>query len=320
MTPNNANVFLSSVARTDKRFKYYGTGSIENISLLKMIYKYACYAGDYDTLQKLDRLVSLLQQMDPDICVNVHNAVGSGFFPEDNPDVSIPDTSNNTAPTITVGSVTVGADDNTYSVFVIGDFTNSFSDADGDGIGDVVIKTLPVNGTLTYNSIDVTTNQVIPKESIGSLVYTRNSTLGYSTNFNYAVYDDNQNPLQSNTVQMAIEVIVASNQPATIGDNTIYSDNREVTILTLAMFTSGLTAPYNDPEADLIDAIRIDDISSTNVGVFKLNGIAISELDIITREQLNASLFTHEGPNQDTISSDVFGFSARDEGSLIWVQ
>jgi hypothetical protein len=320
MTPNNANVFLSSMARTDKRFKYYGTGSIENISLLKMIYKYACYSEDYATLQTLDRMVSLLQQIDPDICVNVQNSVGSGFFPEDNPDVTIPDTSNNTAPTITVGSVTVGADDNTYSVFVIGDFTNSFADVDGDGIGDVIIKTLPANGTLTYNLINVTINQVIPKESIGSLVYTRNSTLGYSTNFNYAVYDDNQNPLQSNTVQMAIEVIAASNQPATIGDNTIYSDNREVTILTLAMFTSGLTAPYSDPESDLIDAIRIDDISSTNVGVFKLDGAPISEGDIITREQLSANSFTHEGPDQATISSDVFGFSARDEGSQIWVQ
>jgi hypothetical protein len=119
---------------------------------------------------------------------------------------------------------------------------------------------------------------------------------------------------------MTIDIEVADNQPATIGDNTIYGANRVVTILTLAMFTSELAPPYNDPEGDLIDAIRIDSISGANNGLYKLSGVNVSEGDIITREQLNAELFTHEAFDDDAESSDTFSFSARDEGSGIWVQ
>jgi len=86
------------------------------------------------------------------------------------------------------------------------------------------------------------------------------------------------------------------------------------------MFTTGTTAPYSDAEGDLLDAIRIDEISAENVGEFQIDGAAIVVNDIITREQINAGDFKHIGPDQDTVSSDVFCFSARDEGSLTWVQ
>ena len=86
------------------------------------------------------------------------------------------------------------------------------------------------------------------------------------------------------------------------------------------MFTSLLTPPYNDPESDLIDAIRIDEISTANTGEYLYNDVAISEGQIITREDLVANLFKHVGPDTSSLSSDVINFSARDEGSQIWVQ
>lgn len=110
------------------------------------------------------------------------------------------------------------------------------------------------------------------------------------------------------------------NQPATIGDNAIKVGNQITTTLTLSMFTSGLTPPYNDPEADLIDAIRIDEISTANVGEFRYDGSPIVEGQIITREDLQAGLFTHVGASSNDIETDSFNFSARDEGSGIWVK
>jgi hypothetical protein len=111
----------------------------------------------------------------------------------------------------------------------------------------------------------------------------------------------------------------AGNQPPTIGDIAIYPLNRAVTTITLAMLTTSLTPPYNDPEGDLIDAIRINEVSTANEGVFKLNNVPITAGQIITREDLISGLFTHEGPNVNSITTDAFEFSARDEGSQIWV-
>ena len=85
------------------------------------------------------------------------------------------------------------------------------------------------------------------------------------------------------------------------------------------MFTSSLTPPYNDPEGDLIDAIRIDEISTANLGQFLYNNIPVTAGQIITREDIAAGLFTHVAANQDDIYGDVFDFSARDEGSQQWV-
>lgn len=111
-----------------------------------------------------------------------------------------------------------------------------------------------------------------------------------------------------------------TNSPPTIGDYTTTVDSNVVTVLTLDMFTSQTVAPYSDPENDLIDAIRIDRINGTNQGVFKVDNIDIVVSQIITREQINAGSFTHHGADINTVAADSFDFSARDEGSQIWVQ
>lgn len=110
------------------------------------------------------------------------------------------------------------------------------------------------------------------------------------------------------------------NQPATIGDGAIKVPNQVTSVLTLAMFTTGLQPPYNDPESDLIDAIRIDEISTANVGEFRLSGVPVITGQIITRAQLEADAFTHVGATSNDIETDSFNFSARDAGSGIWVK
>lgn len=318
MTDNNANVFVSSMIRIDKRLKYYGEGSISNISLLKMIYKYACYSSSYDCLQKLDAMVSILQQKDPEICMNVINSSSSGFFPASSPSVSIPSNSSNTAPTVNANSITVSATTYTFSA---SEFLQGFTDAEGDGPGNIVIKTLPAAGVLKLSGNLVSAGQVITQANVPNLTYTRDANTSYSSSFTWSVFDNNQNPMQSSAVTMSISVLAnTDNIPATIGDNTIYSENREVTILTLSMFTTDTVLPYSDVEGDLLHSIRIDDISLDNVGEFTISGIPIVVGDIITRAQIEAGEFIHTGPDQDAVSSDVFAFSARDSGSMVWVQ
>lgn len=106
-----------------------------------------------------------------------------------------------------------------------------------------------------------------------------------------------------------------TNLPPTINDKSILVNNNVTTILNIGMFTS----VYSDPENDFLDAIRIDTIHTTNLGTFYVNGIEISEGQIITREQIEQELLTHVGADLETVNTDSFDFSARDEGSLIWV-
>lgn len=163
----------------------------------------------------------------------------------------------------------------------------------------------------------------ISKNDIENITYYTSSTTDFSHVLSIKTYTEfNGNMISSNTATLTINRtnLGIGNQPATIGDASVKTNNRVTTVLTLAMFTTGLTPPYNDPENDLIDAIRIDEISTANKGKFYLDGVEIVTGQIITREDLAANLFTHVGPDVNTIETDAFNFSARDEGSQIWIQ
>jgi|TARA_R110000823_G_scaffold304880_2_gene426658 hypothetical protein len=199
-------------------------------------------------------------------------------------------------------------------------FTTNFSDPNNHGFEKVILYLNGLAGTFEYNGTVIATTLEIDVADVVNLSYQRSADAAFSFSLPFRVSDDYALSRKwTGIVNNTLDGTIIGNQPAVIGDNTIVAANRAVTVLTLAMFTSELTPPYSDPEADLIDAIRLDEISLANLGTFYLNAIEVVEGQIITREDINAGLFTHEGPNQDTISSDNFSFSARDEGSLVWV-
>lgn len=109
------------------------------------------------------------------------------------------------------------------------------------------------------------------------------------------------------------------NQPPTIGDAGITVDENVTTVITLDMMTAAATPPYNDPENDLVDAVRIDYIDPTNSGTYYVNGVELAVGMIITREQFAAQEFVHVGVDLDSVKTDLIQFSVRDEGSQTWV-
>jgi hypothetical protein len=162
MTDHQANIFVTSVGNISNRFAAYGTGDIMDISLLKLCFKYACYASDYESLQKIDRIVSELQMKNPDICMDYSNggffasgeASGdtSGGTPGQSPSI-------NTAPTVSVNTVDIIGEADGYA-FILADFTVDFADAEGHGPGKIVIKSLPTN-PLLYNGGAVLIGQIV---------------------------------------------------------------------------------------------------------------------------------------------------------------
>lgn len=217
--------------------------------------------------------------------------------------------------------------------FNINDFLNNYSDLDGNTFFQVRINRTNLDGGLLYYE-DGTDSVYLPQDAssitilasdISNLYYFTDDEIQTSHGLTVSVIDKDRfgNLWVSNTVTMTVDKTgqgTDGNLPATIGDQAIKVGNQTITTLTLAMFTSGLTPPYNDPEADLIDAIRIDEISTANVGEFRYNGTPLITGQIITREELEAGLFTHAGANSNDIETDSFNFSARDEGSGIWIK
>lgn len=120
--------------------------------------------------------------------------------------------------------------------------------------------------------------------------------------------------VQNNMGNFTINSAAYVNQPPdVVGDNTIAVANRATTVLTLAMFTTGTTPAYNDPEGDPVDAVRIDTLPAD--GTLRLNGTPVTAGQIIDVADINSNLLDFVSPNQDPIDSDTFTFSIRDTGS-----
>lgn len=324
----NKQIYVTSLAKAINKAKKYGRLNFNVIDLFGLYTYYIDWAQSTgsttfnDIVIGLKKEAALLMYKHPDILCNYKVVI-------ENTNTGVITPIPNTAPTVSDNCVDILSA--TSYQFKVSDFTLNYSDAQGHpwkylivypsitGNGEMIKKgSSPLENPVTYNIEGLSGSATI------NLFYSRNNTGIFGPdNFSFRISDNPPDYLYSALQTICVNATAASlvNQPPSdIGDRTIYVDNRTTTILTLFDFTGGLQAPYNDPEGDLIDAILIVDISNANQGKFYLNGVEIVEGQIITREDINANLFTHVGPNVDSISSDVFEFKARDEGSQIWIE
>jgi len=317
----NDQIYISSINKAILNAKVYGKLDLTSLNLFYLINYYIKFTDSLkvsgetmynDSNTKLKELAGQMIYKYPKLLCNYKPVAGDGTYM-----INVGTT--NTAPTVSASSINFST--NLTYTFKVTDFTSTFFDIDGNSYNKLLLYLDEAIGTFTYNNVIVTGTIEIPVSNIVNLKFTRPNALIYSGILKYRISDNHVNSLYSSLTSISLTgtVNTDSNAPATLGDNTIYTDNRLSTILTLAMFTTTLAPPYNDPEGDLIDAIRIDSISSSNQGILYLNTIPVTIGLIITREDLIANLFVHVGPNSDAISSDIFTFSARDEGSMQWV-
>jgi len=322
----SAQILATSSAKAVAKAMKTGKLNMGPVALYHLISYYAWYTKGLTDFNKeheflLDKLTQIKGTFPNEIC-NYKTIL-----------VNNPVVTTNKAPTAENESVNILTADS-YQ-FTVGDFFGHYGDAESHGWKFLQIYPFGlVNGYLYKIATDGFTKEtvsVITEYDVEGFLTTDNINLYYERNvatvidedtFIFRISDNPPDYLYSPIYNMVVSATAQADSNATpvVGDNTIYVSNRVETILTLAMFTTGTTAPYSDAEGDLLDAIRIDEISAENVGEFQIDGAAIVVNDIITREQINAGDFKHIGPDQDTVSSDVFCFSARDEGSLTWVQ
>ena len=317
MKDKDANIFISSLNKTSQRLEHYGDANIKNISLLKLLYKYGEYCTTQSQLVTLDRMVNQLQRSDSDICLE-YNAV-KGYLEEGVTVIGL-DGLSNQAPTITATAITV-TDEGYY--ITRNKLLEGYSDPENTDASLLVIKTVPANGTLYLNGTTVTANQTIDVSTTNvTLAYVRNSDSAYGTSFTYSAFDGDPNlPLESNIVActLTVEEIVVPNEAPTVGDTTLFTDNRTTRVFTVADFTTSAIPQYTDPEGDGLDAIRIDSISNTNTGEYLYFGTAVVVNQVITAADIAAGAFTYVSPDVNSIKTDVIEVSVRDTGNMTWV-
>ena len=313
MKNKDALIYISSVKNISKRLEFYGDANIENISLLKLIYKYSDYCSTYAMIQKLDKMVSILQRTDKDICLEKTKEKGfvkSIFNPSAGVDIS-------SKPSVSDLTFSLDQDSDSVSLNTL---FSTFSDPNGYGYSGFSFKTLPASGSLTYNGQPVEINKVYTSPDV--TLYARSGESSYSESFTYAVYNDSRNlRLESNVSSITVNVDAKTtpNQPATVGDRTQVVDNRTTTVLTVADFTTRAIAPYFDPEGNELDAIRIDSIGGNNKGVLYYLDTPVVEGQIVTKSELESGALYHVSVDSDAIATDSYTMSVRDTGSMIWV-
>lgn len=317
MENKNANIFVSSVAKVSERLKYYGDTNLENISLLRLIYKYACYATSYAHLQTLDKMVSRLQREDNLICLE-HQSSGIVSYSAPVGNVEVGGT--NTRPTLSATSITVGEEVDIYT-FAYSDLFSGYTDDGGGSPSSFVVSQLPSSGNLLYDGVQIIAGELL--YDITKVTYQRNGVDAYSSSFDYYAYDDdNQLPLASLevTCSITVEAVLVENTPPTIQDFSIVSSNRYITPLR----SSNFNAYYSDPDGDNLGAIKVKKIPTSNNGKFMFYGLEVQEGAIITVEQMDVAgtpPFYHEGADQNEVNSDILEVYVRSRtGDTSWVE
>jgi len=93
----------------------------------------------------------------------------------------------NSAPS--VSNVTKIGPEDTELTFNENDFSNNFSDVDGDSLARIKITSLPANGTLKVSTVPVAVNQEIPTAKLGSLTFDPSENWNGATSFGWSGSD-----------------------------------------------------------------------------------------------------------------------------------
>ncbi len=190
MNIKNGRVYTASMMNLSNKLDRYGDANIENLSLLKLLYKYCDYCTTHEQLMRLDEMVSWLQINDELICSEITANRGSDYvwIPPavdltvlaSEPPVIIPEGS-----TITSGNI--------LKTFSNADIFAGYSDPKQLPYSAFSIKSLPTTGTLNYNGVTVSLNSQLVDPTL--LVYTRDGDAAYSDSFELSAW--NSSPFAS---------------------------------------------------------------------------------------------------------------------------
>ena len=305
------NQLLCSTIKIDNRTQYYGNANVVDITLLSTIYEITdpcCADIEYGCLVKLSNLVDKIIHRNKDICFVRGNDIFFGSSSDETIPILIDP---NTAPTVDDNAITTSL--LTYT-FNSDQFKLNFTDTEGDSPYLVRIVSLPASGTLKYAGLTISAGFLFDISNASNLTYTRVDD-PYITTFNFQTSDDNlTNKLFSNMATFTLNVAGQINQPPTVGNGSTSTAYNTTVVFTTAMFTTGTTPAYSDPEGDAAETLKI--LSLPSSGTLYLDGIAVSINDEIDFTDITAGLFTYvPDAGTTTAHAPTFTFQIKDAGS-----
>jgi len=217
----------------------------------------------------------------------------------------------NDAPMGTSATLTILED--TPRALMAADF--GFSDIDGNAFGGIVIASLPLAGSLTFDGVAAVAAQLVSAADIaaGKLVFTpaaNASGNGYAS-FGFQVRDDGGTAggginLDPTPNTLTFDVTPVNDAPS----------GADATFTILEDAPRTLTAAdfgFADSDGDGLDAVRI--ASLPGAGSLKLNGAAVNAGDFVSRSAIDAGqlVFT-PAANASGNGYASFGFQVRDDG------
>jgi uncharacterized delta-60 repeat protein len=199
---------------------------------------------------------------------------------------SIEITRTNDAPVL-VDFQKTGAED-TDVIFASTDFTNVFSDADGDALAQIEVSTLPQNATLFLNSTVVVSGQVITQADLSSLLLRPDTNFTGTITFDFKASDGTVDSASDATVTV---VISAQNDAPTISVSAAAALTEDADASSQNFNTHG-TIQFGDVDAG--DSISIS--SSSNGDITWSGGTLASGLSAALVAGFSASVSGASAP------------------------
>jgi len=145
------------------------------------------------------------------------------------------------------------APEKTTITFTIADFTSAYNDADGSPLVNVKIVSLPTNGLLKLNGVNVTANQVIAAADLAGLTFVPDQTYNGTTSFKWNAFDGTTYALTDEDVIITLTPV--NDPPAAVNDNGNLVEDNTLTVSAAAGLLS------NDSDVDVGTTLNITDFT-----------------------------------------------------------
>lgn len=141
--------------------------------------------------------------------------------------------------------------------FTASDFTTAFSDVDGNQLGTVKIITLPTNGILKLNGVDVAINQIVQVADLANLTFVPDPNFNGTTSFKWNATDGSV--LADVAEDVIITITPVNDLPVAVNDIGSVSEDNTLTVSA----SSGLLS--NDSDVDAGTTLTISGFTFTGI-------------------------------------------------------
>ncbi|WP_168735705.1 tandem-95 repeat protein [Cohnella fermenti] len=199
----------------------------------------------------------------------------------------------------TVADIAKNGTEDTAVTFAATDFSSKFTDIDGN-LTKVKITSLPENGTLKLDGIDVTPNQEIAAADLDKLTFVPDANWSGQATFDWNGSDGASYADTDATVTIDIEAV---NDKPTVADITVSGAEDDVVTFEKSDFSSKFT----DIEGDSMTKVKVTSLPGH--GILKLNGEVVTVGQEIVADDLGTLTFT---PDANWNGQTTFGWNGSD--------